>query len=402
MVFLERKPAKSLSDYRQQGGLKSLEKARALSAEAIVSELTAAGLFGRGGAGFPTGRKWGYALAAKAEPHGRVVVCNSAESEPGIEKDHFLGTEHPFLVLEGLLVACAALDAGEGYVLLKRNKPELEETYKKAIEELKQAGVLNGVELKVVVGSSHYLMGEESSIINLINGKPAVPYRRPPYPSESGVKGRPTVVNNAETLAHVPLVLESGGTDYAKRQAFLCTLRWEGKKRLVEVPVGSSMTKVASDAGIDLANVKAVLATPSGGFIPKRFFGEAITVDNYRMKGISFAGCFVFLPNSASIPRQTLALSKFFGKWSCRQCVECSKGIGVDSVAVLDRLCAGTATRGDYESLAGLCDATKTTMCGLAPSAARAIRTAVTFFPEEFESCLAGKPAGSECWSEGL
>lgn len=369
-----------------------------MTPQSVVEALSASGLRGKGGAGFPTGKKWSFLLGKKE----CVVVCNAAESEPGCEKDHYLSEEKPLLVLEGVLIAAAALGAKRCVVLVKRNSPQLAESFEQAIAELKTGKVACAGSLEVVVGTSHYLMGEESSIINLLNKKPPLPYRRPPFPVEKGVDGLPTLVNNAETFANIPLVINLGAAEYAKNASFLCTLHWQGKKQLAEARFGESIEQLAKRCGVPLDGVKACLTTPSGGFVPRELFGEPLDYEGYSLKGISFgSGAMVFLGENVSIPRQTLELTKFFGKWTCRQCAECSEGIGMNAVAVLEAVCAGKASQQEYESLAGLCDATKGVICGLAPAAANAIRTATRFYAKEFEACVAGKPAGEDCWREG-
>ncbi|OIO25000.1 hypothetical protein AUJ14_05160 [Candidatus Micrarchaeota archaeon CG1_02_55_22] len=397
--LLDSPPAKTLAEYRAVGGLNALTKVLTLSPEEVVGMVFESGLRGKGGAGYPTGKKWSF-LLGKNEC---VVVCNAAESEPGCEKDHYLGEEKPLIVLEGVLIAAAALAAKRCVVLVKRNSPRLSESFEKALAELKAGKVAGAESLEVVLGTSHYLMGEESSIINLLNKKPPLPYRRPPYPAEKGVDGLPTLVNNAETFANIPLIINLGAAEYATNASFLCTLHWQGKKKLVEARFGESIEQLAKRCKVPLDGVKACLTTPSGGFVPRELFTEPLDYDGYARKGISFgSGAMIFLDENVSIPRQTLELTKFFGKWTCRQCKECSKGIGIDAVAVLEAVCAGTATRHDYESLASLSDATKGVVCGLAPAAGHAIRTATRFYAKEFEASLAGKTAGTDCWVEGL
>lgn len=399
------KPATTLAEY---GAFASLSRALAMKPNDVVNEISLSGLRGKGGAAFPTGKKMGFVAAASAGE--KFVVCNASASEPGNCKDEWLAANHPFAVLEGLLIACRAVGARTGIIATKRSKEEIIAAMTNAASQLEKSGALpKGITLEIKAGPSHYLTGEETSLINFINGKPAIPSRRPPYPAQSGVHAMPTLVNNCETLANLPSILARGGVEYAKTGTLeskgtmlLCTAGM-AEKKIVEVEFGTPLAAVAADAGI-AGGCKACLMSPAGGFLPASLFNEPLSSEGYARHGVGLgSGGAIFFPEDCSIVRQALLLAKFFGKWSCRQCPACSEGMGGEAVATLERLCEGNGNPADVKKLHELCNATDGTICGLAPGAARMLSTALRHFPQEFNECAAGRQAQQGfLWAEGL
>lgn len=405
MKLFEGVKATTLAEYAQQGGFQALKKSQEKSASELIEEISSSGLAGRGGAGFPAGKKWGF--VARENAAEKFVVCNAAESEPGNYKDEYISVNNPFAVLEGILIACRAVGAKKAFVVHKRTHPEIGKALQAAIDELNAANV-SDVSIEVKQGGGHYLMGEETSIINFLNGKPSIPFRRPPYPAQKGVNGMPTLVNNVETLATVPFIIKNGakefsstGTQGSKGTVLLCA-GGVAQKKVFEVAFGTTLQEMAGICGVDLNNCKAVLTNPSGGFVPKSLFSVPFSHEDYGKNGLSVgSGGIIFLPNNCCIVHEALLLAKFFGKWSCRQCVECSKGVGVDMVSHLEKLVNGG--KESVDALLPLADATKGVICGLAPGAAQMIRSALRYFPQEFGEHAQGKC--SSCgylWSEGL
>ncbi|MFO3796902.1 MAG: NAD(P)H-dependent oxidoreductase subunit E, partial [Anaerolineales bacterium] len=199
----------SLSTY---GGYRAWKRAQALSPQQVIEEVKASGLFGRGGAAFPTGLKW--EGAARAEGSPKYVVCNADESEPGTFKDRLLLSDDPHLVLEGMRIAAYAIGAAKGYLYLRGEYAYLRPILEKAIAEAKEAGLLDGFEIEIRLGAGAYICGEETALFESIEGKRGFPRIKPPFPTTYGLFGKPTVINNVETLANIPFIIEHGATAY--------------------------------------------------------------------------------------------------------------------------------------------------------------------------------------------
>ena len=203
----------SLQAYRDAGGVAALEKARAMGPEAVIAEVTASKLMGRGGAAFPTGRKWEAVRTQRATPH--YVICNADESEPGTFKDRVLMEGDPFAIVESMTIAAFATGCSKGFIYIRGEYPLATARLANAIRASRAAGLLGDFDIEIRRGGGAYICGEETAIFESIEGSRGEPRNKPPFPVEFGVFGKPTVVNNVETLANVPLILLEGAASFA-------------------------------------------------------------------------------------------------------------------------------------------------------------------------------------------
>src|SRR5919198_2009406 len=321
----------TLADYERRGGFSVL---RSLPAkDKIVEELKASELSGYGGAGFPTGVKW-EAVAKEAAP--RYVVVNADEGEPGTIKDRYLMELRPHLVLEGALIAMDFAEAREGFIYLREEYATARERLTGAIEEFRAAGFLDGRSLELVVGAGAYIAGEETAMLESMEGRRGMPRLKPPFPSQVGYLGRPTLINNVETLAHVPAILRNGGAWWAglgTRDASGARL-WSvsgavAKPGCYEAPNGITTRELVHEyAGGFAGEVGAVV--PGGaasGILPPSALDTPLTRDGLREygSGVGSAAVQVF-PSSYSPLRLLAETMRFFAEESCQKCTPCRIG----------------------------------------------------------------------------
>src|ERR671931_453153 len=310
----------TLEDYAAHGGLEVL---RALPAsERIVEELKASGITGYGGAGFPTGTKW-EAVAKESAP--RYVVVNADEGEPGTIKDRYLMELRPHLVLEGALIAMDFAKAREGFIYLREEYATARERLTQAIDEFRAAGLLDGRSLELVVGAGAYICGEETAMLESMEGRRGMPRLKPPFPSQFGYLGRPTLINNVETLAHVPAILR-GGWEPVRLWSVTGAVREPG---CYEAPLDVTARQLIDDyAGGATDEIGALV--PGGaasGILPPDALDVPLTRDSLRDWGAGpgSAGLQVF-PESYPPLRLLTETMRFFAEESCQKCTPCRIG----------------------------------------------------------------------------
>jgi formate dehydrogenase len=378
----------TLDDYVARGGLELLRNLPA--PERVVEELKAAGITGYGGAGFPTGLKW---EAVLREPGPRYVVVNADEGEPGTIKDRYVLELRPHLFLEGALIAMRLIDATEGYVYLREEYATSRDRIARALDELRAAGLLDGLTLELVVGAGAYIAGEETAMLESMEGRRAMPRLKPPFPSQVGYLGRPTLINNVETLAHVPPILRNGGAWWAGlgTRAAAGTRLWSvtgavGRPGCYEAPNGVTTRELVEEhAGGFADEVGAIV--PGGaasGILPPSALDAPLTRDGLReyAAGPGSAAVQVF-PASYSPLRLLAETMRFFAEESCQKCTPCR--IGNRALHhVCEELEHGRAAMTREKVDEWLLAMEKTSICGLGQAAPFPVRNALTHWPELF------------------
>ncbi|MEK7412237.1 MAG: NAD(P)H-dependent oxidoreductase subunit E [Planctomycetota bacterium] len=393
----------NLEAWLAKGAFSALRQALATDPTAIITCISASGLRGRGGAGFPTGRKWAAARAA-ADPL-RYVVCNGDEGDPGAFMDRMILESFPFRVLEGLAIAAHAVGAREGILYIRAEYPLAVTRIREAIERC--ASLLAPLRLRVVEGAGAFVCGEETALIASVEGQRGTPRLRPPFPVESGLWGHPTCVNNVETLALVPWIVTNGSAAFAavgtKGSTGTKVFALAGKIKhggLIEVPMGTSLRTIVEDIGGGVANggqFKAVqIGGPSGGCIPAELCDLPVDYDALAGAGaIMGSGGLVVLDQRDCMVDISRYFLHFTQEQSCGKCTFCRLGTK-RMLDILDRLCTGHGKAADLvklEELAGQVQASS--LCGLGQTAPNPVLTTLRHFRSEYEAHIAGRcPAG--------
>jgi formate dehydrogenase iron-sulfur subunit len=389
----------SLEDYRAHGGLVGLTRALAMTPAAVVEEVTASGLRGRGGAGFPTGVKW--KTVAGAPGPRKYIVCNADEGDSGTFADRMLMEGDPFALIEGMAIAGIAVGATKGYVYLRSEYPDAIATMQAAVRVARGAGVLGAsvlgtgpaFDIDIRVGAGAYVCGEETSLLNSLEGKRGVVRAKPPLPALEGLFGKPTVVNNVLTLGTVPMILADGGAAYAAhgvgRSKGTMPLQVAGnvaRGGLYEVPFGITLGQVIAIAGGTATGrpVKAVqVGGPLGAYFPPALFDTPLTYEDFTAAGglIGHGGIVVF-DDSADMARQARFAFEFCAIESCGKCTPCRIG-AVRGVETIDRLIAGDASAAPL--VRDLCATMKAgSLCALGGFTPYPVLSALDHFPDDF------------------
>jgi NADH-quinone oxidoreductase subunit F len=378
----------SLDDYRAHGGFDALERARALGPQQVIEEVTRSGLMGRGGAAFPTGRKWAAVAAQPMQPH--YLVCNADESEPGTFKDRVLMEGDPFAVVEAMAIAAFAVSADKAYLYIRGEYPLAEARIRKAIGVSSEAGLLGELDIEVRRGAGAYICGEETALFESIEGKRGEPRNKPPFPVDVGLFGKPTAVNNVETLVNVPwIVLEGGeafaaiGTQASTGPKLFCLSGNIERPGTYEVPFGTTLGElIALGGGVsDGRALKAVLLGGAAGvFVGPESLDLPLTFEATRAAGATLGSGVVMIFDEAADLVDTLTrIAQFFRDESCGQCVPCRVGT-VRQEELLARLRDGATVRSREEELVLLKEVGQAmrdaSICGLGQTASSAIESA--------------------------
>lgn len=385
--------AQSLAAYRSDGGLRAWELALEQGPDWVIEQVEQSNLVGRGGAAFPTGRKW-RAVAQAGGP--KYVVCNADESEPGTFKDRVLMDGDPFGVVEAIMIAAFATGSERAYVYVRGEYPDATERLRAAIAELDSAGLLErACPIEIRRGAGAYICGEETALFNSIEGFRGEPRNKPPYPTESGLFGRPTLVNNVETLANVLRILPQGGAAYAavgtERSSgpkLFCLSGHVAKPGVYEVPFGATVRELIELAGgvSGTGRLQAVLVGgAAGAFLGPDELDAPFTFEGMRAVGAT-VGSAVVMPfdDSVDLGAVLLRIAEFFRDESCGQCVPCRVGT-VRQQELLERLRSGQ-TIGTLDHERQLLREVSQVMrdasiCGLGHTAASAVDSALERFP---------------------
>ncbi len=380
-----------LSEYRRRGGYRALARAVEIGPDAVIAEVTASGLRGRGGAAFPAGVKW---QAVAAHEGIKYVVCNADESEPGTFKDRVVLETDPFAVIEALTIAGLAVGAELGYIYLRGEYPRAHRTLVAAIHQARMDGLLGaGVagtdstfDLEIRRGAGAYICGEETALFNSIEGFRGEPRQKPPYPTDAGLFGKPTVVNNVESLANIPSIVLNGGTAFARigtpestGPKLFCLSGNVAHPGLYEVPFGASVDDLIAMAGGPVGEIQAVLTGGAAGtFVDEEQRRVPLTFEDTRVAGVSLGSGVVMVFNTeVDLDAIVQRIAEFFGEESCGLCVPCRVGT-VRQHESLVRLGGGSNADHELQILdeldAVLRDAS---ICGLGQAASAAIQSAI-------------------------
>jgi len=395
----------NIDDYLARDGYQALAKCRGLAPEEAIEAIANSGLRGRGGAGFPTGTKW---RLGRANPDPvKYVICNGDEGDPGAFMDRLVLESDPHRVLEGLAIAAHAVGATQGYFYIRAEYPLAVRHTRAAILQATGRGLLGALRLEVREGAGAFVCGEETALIQSLEGKRGMPKLRPPYPVERGFRGKPTIINNVETLACVPWILRHGaaafaafGTPASRGTKVFALAGKINRGGLIEVPMGITIREVVEEIGGGIRHgrqFKAVqLGGPSGGCIPARLADTPIDYDALAQTGaIMGSGGLVVLDERDCMVDIARFFLKFTQAESCGKCTFCRIGTK-RMLEILERLCAGAGRRDDLEKLATLADyVSRGSLCGLGQTAPNPVLTTLRYFPEEYEAHLEGRcPAG--------
>ncbi|MGV9619349.1 NAD(P)H-dependent oxidoreductase subunit E [Streptomyces tendae] len=383
----------SLDDYRAHGGYTALRRAFALGPAAVIREVTDAGLVGRGGAAFPTGRKWQATTAQPDHPH--YLVCNADESEPGTFKDRVLMEGDPYALVEAMTVAAYATGAHRGYLYLRGEYPRALARLTHAIEQARTRGLLGddvlgqgyAFDIEIRRGAGAYICGEETALFNSIEGHRGEPRSKPPFPVEKGLFGKPTVENNVETLVNVLPILTMGaeayaaiGTPTSTGPKLFCVSGSVARPGVYELPFGATLGELLALAGVR-DNLRAVLlGGAAGGFVRPDELDIPLTFEGTREAGTTLgSGVVMAFDDTVPLPRLLLRIAEFFRDESCGQCVPCRVGT-VRQEEALHRIAdrTGAAAADDIALLREVGRAMRdASICGLGQTAWNAVESAI-------------------------
>jgi NADH-quinone oxidoreductase subunit F len=389
--------------YRSRGGYKQLERAiRTLSSADVLEICDKSGLRGRGGAGFPTGRKWSFLPKSDAP---RYLVCNCDEAEPGTFKDHQLLEEAPHLVLEGILIGAYGIGCHHAYIYIRGEFKRGYQIFMDALEQARKAGFVGknlfgtGYDLEVTVhrGAGAYICGEETALLNSLEGKRGEPRLKPPFPAVAGLYGMPTVVNNVETLAYLVPILENGaewfasvGTERSKGYKIVSISGHVQKPGNYEVPLGTPVRELIEIAG-GLRPGRKLMAIQPGGGSSACIFEEHLDLP-YDYESMARAGsmlgsaAFCVMDDSTDFVKAAFNLVRFFAHESCGQCTPCREG-GHWLETVLHRFVEGRGLQSDLDMLHKVShQITGLNLCALGDSIEPFLASVLKRFPEQFEA----------------
>ena len=389
-----------LDDYAAHGGLVGLRRALTMTMPQVVAEVTDSGLRGRGGAGFPTGIKWKTVSEAQADQ--KYIVCNADEGDSGTFADRMIIEGDPFTLIEGMAIAGVGVGATRGYVYMRSEYPDAIDILTRAVTIARQRGMLGGdvlgsgrsFDIHVRTGAGAYVCGEETSLLNSLEGKRGTVRAKPPLPALEGFLGKPTVVNNVISLATVPVIFERGAKFYADfgvgRSRGTATLQIAGNVKrggLFETAFGMTLGQVVNDIGGGTASgrpVKAVqVGGPLGAYMPVSKFDTPVGYEEFDKNGglIGHAGLVVF-DDSADMLRMARFAMEFCAIESCGKCTPCRIG-AVRGVETIDRIAQGEA--GAIDLLTDLCETMKDgSLCALGGFTPFPVMSALTHFPDDF------------------
>ncbi len=400
----------SIDDYIAMGGYSALAKALfEMTPERVVEEVKSSGLRGRGGAGFPTGVKWGFCRGAPGQP--KYVIVNCDEGDPGAYMDRSLTEGNPHSVLEGLLIGAYAIGAQEGYIYVRAEYPLAVENLKTAIKQAEEHGLLgenilgSGFNFKVYIhrGAGAFVCGEETALIASLEGRIGEPRQRPPFPATSGLWGKPTNINNVETWATVPLIINRGakwfkslGTEGSKGTKIFSLVGKLKNTGLVEVAMGIPLGDIVFKIGGGIPDGKEFKAVqtggPSGGVIPASLLDTPVDYDELTQLGsIMGSGGMIVMDEDTCLVDVARYFINFLAGESCGRCVPCREGI-YQMLKILNRICQGDGREGDIESLEEIGQTVKDfSLCALGKTAPNPVLSTIKYFRDEYEAHIKEK-----------
>ncbi len=410
----------SLEDYKRFGGYNGLKKAMNMRPEQIIEEIKLSKLMGRGGAAYPTGIKWEQAHEVKKFP--KYVVCNADEGEPGTLKDKYVMDKDPYKLIEGMTIAAYLLGAREGYIYVRGEYKKSQEILRGAIKNAVNANYLGenilgsdfSFDLEVISGAGAYVCGENSALVESSEGRAGRPRMKPPFIKISGFRGMPTLLNNVETFASVPVIMDIGGEEYASYGTDysggtkLITLSGNVvNKGVFEVPFGITLREIIYELGEGIANGRKLkmiqMGGSSGACFSEELLDTPLCYKTAKAKGLSLgSGAILVIDDSNCVVDFAKCITEFFLHESCGKCTPCREG-NRQLAKILDKFAKGKASKKDYVSIDRISNAmTNGSFCGLGQTAATALTTSLKFFKEEFDAHIYGRCLTDCCsMSEG-
>lgn len=392
-----------INEYIAQGGYEALAKALTeMTPEDVIKVIKDSGLRGRGGAGFPTGQKWEFAY--KQQSDTKYIICNADEGDPGAYMDRSVLEGDPHSVLEGMAIAGYAIGAQKGYIYIRAEYPLAVKRLEIAIKQARAAGLLGknifgtnfSFDIELRMGAGAFVCGEETALINSIEGKRGEPRKKPPFPAQKGVFGKPTVINNVETLANVPVIIEKGAQFFRKfgteKSPGTKVFALAGKVNitgLVEVPLGTPLRTIVFDIGGGIPEGHTFKAAqtggPSGGVIPAEYLDVPMDYENLPQLGtIMGSGGLIVMDETSCM----VDVAKFFLKFtvdeSCGKCTPCREGTR-QMLNILEKITSGNGTMEDIDRLEKLGNIIKlTSLCGLGQTAPNPVLSTLRYFRDEY------------------
>ena len=394
----------SIDDCLAADGYKAIEKAlSSMSPQEVIDEITESGLRGRGGAGFPTGVKWGF--ARKAAGTQKYIICNADEGDPGAFMDRSVLEGDPHSIIEGMLIAGYAIGASEGYIYVRAEYPLAIQRLEIALAEAREAGYLGeGImgynfdfDIKIRQGAGAFVCGEETALIASLEGRRGMPRFRPPFPANSGLWDKPTNINNVETLANIAWIILHGasaynvyGTEKSKGTKVFALAGKIARGGLIEVPMGITIREIVFDigggtsSGLDFKAVQ--MGGPSGGVIPARLADTLVDYESVTKTGaIMGSGGMIVMDESSCMVDITRFFLNFTKDESCGKCTFCRIGIP-RMLEILERISKGEGGKGDIEQLEELAQSVKrASLCALGGTAPNPVLTTIRYFRDEYE-----------------
>ena len=387
-----------------------------MTPEQVIDEVRESGLRGRGGAGFPTGVKWGF--CRKSPGNEKYLICNADEGDPGAFMDRALLEGTPHQVIEGMMIAAFAIGAAHGFIYVRAEYPIAVEHIELALDQARQSGLLGrdifgsgfDFDIEIRMGAGAFVCGEESALIASLEGQRGMPRPRPPFPAQKGYLGKPTNINNVETFANVPLILSKGsdwyaaiGTEGGKGTKIFALAGKVNNTGLVEVPLGATLRQIVFDIGGGIPGNRkfkaAQMGGPSGGCVPEQFLDLPIDYDSVKQIGaIMGSGGLVVMDEETCMVDIARFFLEFTQSESCGKCVPCRVGTR-HMLDILERICAGKGEADDVGKLEDLSEhITTASLCGLGQTAPNPVLTTLRYFRDEYDAHIAeGKCPARQC-----
>ena len=406
-----------LDEYRTVGGYAQLERARGMAPSAVIDALNAANLRGRGGAFFATGRKMQFIPSKEQNPRPHYICVNADESEPGTFKDREIMNLVPHRLIEGALIAAHAIESGHVFIYIRGEYLDPFESLRAALEQVREADLLGGVTIVLHRGAGAYICGEESGLLESLEGKRGQARSRPPFPAISGLYASPTLINNVETIATIPKVLELGGAEYAKIGAppdstgtrLFCLSGNVVRGGNYELPMGISMREVIYDLAGGIPEGRALKAVIPGGSSMPILTADQIDVplEHDALRALDTflgAAAVIVIDERACMVQLGLRVAQFYMHESCGKCTPCREGTRW-MVQLLSAIEEGNATHSQLDLLLDVCDRILgKCLCPLGDAAAMPVASYVVKFRDEFRAHIdeGGCPFGGESSLDGL
>ncbi len=407
-----------LEEYLEHDGFTALSRCvKEFSPDQVIDEIQNSGLRGRGGAGFPSGLKWAAVRKASEDSKLKYVVCNGDEGDPGAFMDRMLLESYPYRIIEGMIIAAYVVGANEGYFYIRAEYPLAVQRVKEALQKCEERGFLGNnilgsgfsLLLKIMEGAGAFVCGEETALLASIEGKRGMPRLRPPFPAESGLWGKPTLVNNVETYSLVPWILRKGadafavlGTEKSKGTKVFSLAGKVVRGGLIEVPMGVSIREIVEEIGGGIADGKRFKAVqvggPSGGCVPAELAHTPVDYEALKAVGaIMGSGGLVVLDDSDCMVDMARYFLEFTQDQSCGKCTYCRIGTR-RMLDILIRLCEGQGKNGDLEELEQLAlMVSKGSICGLGKTAPNPVLSTLKYFRKEYEIHISGTCPAGKC-----